>query len=123
MEGCEKPFMWPQEESSEASLCGGKSRQRQGSSLLEALDKVSLLGAGSWALKQTKPRVWLCSFGFAFSGNVLLYQAVLEASKIVVCKRTLEQIVERFLCQIQSAEEGPSYHQCLQFITSLRDAV
>lgn len=25
MQGCEKPFMWPQEDSAEAGLCGGKS--------------------------------------------------------------------------------------------------
>lgn len=59
MQGCEKPFMWPQEDSSEASPCGGNlgARQGQGSSLLEAPDKVSFLGAGSCALKQTKPHV------------------------------------------------------------------
>lgn len=83
------------------------ARQRQGSSLLEASGKVSFLGAASCALKQTKPRVWLGSFGFAFSGNVLLCQAVLEASKTLVCRRMLERFWRDLCVRSSQLRKGP----------------
>lgn len=110
MQGCEKPFMWPQERTPQRPACvegNLGARQKQGSRLLEASDKVSFLGAGSCALKQTKPQVWLCSLGFAFSGNVLLYQAVLETSKILVCRRTLEQFLRDFCVRSSQLRKGP----------------
>lgn len=56
-EGDEKPFMWPEEgpyrDSQRPALVdeGLGERWRQESGPLEAQDKVSLLGVGSFALK------------------------------------------------------------------------